>query len=112
MEHILPLLPDSIKSLPHHMDFDGQGKAERYFQAIIIVFAVIGFVYGYAVQLFSQTLYILFVGVFLSSLLTLIPWGFYRRKPLKWQPARDEEGNETPNSKSGGKQPVKKKLKH
>lgn len=44
-----------------------------------------------------------------SLQLTLIPWGFYRRKPLKWQPARDEEGSQAPESKPAGKLVVKKK---
>lgn len=77
------------------MDFDGQKKAERYFQVIIILFAAVGFVWGYFTQLFSQTLYILFAGVAVSSLLTLVPWSMYRSHPLKWQPARDENVDQT-----------------
>ncbi|CAL1535526.1 unnamed protein product [Lymnaea stagnalis] len=95
MEYILPLVPDSIKSIPVHMDFDGQKRAERYFQVIIIVFAVVGFIWGYITQLFSQTLYILFAGVIVSSILTLIPWGMYRKKPLPWQPPRDQQQGNT-----------------
>jgi len=70
------------------MDFDGQKRAERYFQIIIALFAVVGFAWGYICQQFSQTVYILFAGFILSCLLTLPPWPMYRRKPLKWQPAQ------------------------
>ncbi|XP_059167134.1 signal peptidase complex subunit 1-like [Physella acuta] len=92
MEYILPFVPESIKSIPTHMDFDGQKRAERYFQIIIVIFAAVGFVWGYITQQFSQTLYILFAGVAVSSLLTLIPWSMYRQKPLNWQPVRDQNG--------------------
>lgn len=83
-------LMDKIKSLPTHMDFDGQRRAERIFQTIIILFAVVGLVWGYICQQFSQTVYILGAGFLLSCLLTLPPWPMYRLKPLPWQKPRDE----------------------
>ncbi|KAH9490006.1 Signal peptidase complex subunit 1 [Bulinus truncatus] len=89
MEYITPFLPEKVKNIPVHMDFDGQRRAERYFQVIIVLFAAVGFIWGYITQQFSQTLYILFAGVTVSSVLTLIPWSMYRRKPLQWQPVRD-----------------------
>ncbi|XP_005109067.1 signal peptidase complex subunit 1 [Aplysia californica] len=97
MNYIESLLPESIKSIPTHMDFDGQRRAERYFQVIIVLYAIVGFVWGYATQSFSQTLYILFAGVFLSSVLTLVPWKMYRSQPLQWQPARVEQDSATPS---------------
>uniref|UniRef100_A0A0B6XZY7 Signal peptidase complex subunit 1 n=1 Tax=Arion vulgaris TaxID=1028688 RepID=A0A0B6XZY7_9EUPU len=92
MDYIRPLIPERIRNIPTHMDFDGQRRAEKYFQIIIVLFAAVGFIWGYITQLFSQTLYILFAGVIFSSVLTLIPWGMYRKQPLNWQPARDEDG--------------------
>ncbi|XP_067140001.1 signal peptidase complex subunit 1 [Centruroides vittatus] len=81
---------DKIKALPTHMDFDGQRRAERIFQTIIILFAVVGLIWGYICQQFSQTVYILGAGFLLSCLLTLPPWPMYRLKPLSWQKPRDE----------------------
>ncbi|CAG2165576.1 unnamed protein product [Oppiella nova] len=90
-----------LNAIPHHMDFDGQRRAERYFQLIIVVFAVSGLVWGYAVQQFSLTVYTLGAGFVLASLLTLPPWPMYRRKPLQWQKPK--------TSDSGAKSAKKKK---
>lgn len=115
MDYILPYVPESIKSIPTHMDFDGQRRAERYFQIIILAFAAVGFVCGYITQFFSHTLYILFVGVIISSLLTLFPWSTYRKQPLQWQPARNTDNKSSPPANAGGNQTQskgkKKKLK-
>jgi len=81
------MITDTIASwnIQTHMDFEGQKKAERTFQVIIILFAAVGFVWGYICQQFSQTVYILGAGFVLSCLLTLPPWPMYRLKPLNWQ---------------------------
>lgn len=90
------LVPDSIKSWPVHMDFLGQKRAEKTFQIIILLFGVVGFIWGYVCQQFSQTMYILFAGVLLSCILTLPPWAMYRRNPLQWQkPRPPAEGDST-----------------
>jgi len=85
------------------MDFDGQRRAERIFQVIIALFAVVGFVWGYICQHFSQTVYILLAGFILSCILTLPPWPMYRKKPLKWQPAQDfsDQTDHSGSSSSG-----------
>jgi len=88
MDTLYKYLPKRIQTLPVYMDFEGQKKAERIFQFIITVFAVVGFVWGWICQYFSQTVYILFAGFILACLLTLPPWPMYRRNPLKWQPAQ------------------------
>jgi len=92
-------LPSIDIPWPTHMDYAGQGKAEKIFQIIIMVFAGVGFLWGYMCQQFSQTMYILAAGFILSCLLTLPPWPMYRQKPLKWQAAReiiiDEKTGET-----------------
>ena len=97
---------DAIKRIPVHMDFVGQGRAEKLYQIIIVLFGVVGLVWGYTIQQFSQTVYILGAGLVLASLLTIPPWGIYRfaitvcnllfrfsvvrSKPIKWQEARPE----------------------
>ncbi|XP_064460627.1 signal peptidase complex subunit 1-like [Ornithodoros turicata] len=82
-----------LKSLPSHMDFEGQRRAEKIFQIVTITFAVIGLIWGYAVQQFSYTVITLGAGFVLSCLLTLPPWPFYRRKPLAWQKVREESAS-------------------
>jgi signal peptidase complex subunit 1 len=89
MDYISKFVPESIKQIPLFMDFDGQRRAEKMFQIIIVLFATVGFIWGYICQQFSQTIYILFAGFLFACLMTLPPWPMYRRKPLSWQPARD-----------------------
>ncbi|KAF7285783.1 signal peptidase complex subunit Spase12 [Rhynchophorus ferrugineus] len=91
---------DFIKNIPLHMDFEGQHRAERLLKIIITVFGIVGLTWGYIIQQFSQTVYILAAGCILTSLLTIPPWPMYRTKPLQWQPARDPESNSKDNSKS------------
>ena len=67
-----------IKNIPVHMDYVGQGRAEKLYQIIIVLFGVVGLFWGYTIQQFSQTVYILGAGLVLASLLTIPPWGIYR----------------------------------
>ena len=79
------------------MDYVGQGRAEKLYQIIIILFGVVsncqlsleylcstffiakvGLVWGYAIQQFSQTVYILGAGLTLATLLTVPPWPIFR----------------------------------
>ena len=75
-------------------DFEGQGRAENLSRIIITVAGVIGFIYGGYVQQFSMTVYCLGAGFLLAALLTVPPWPCYRRKPLSWQKARYEVGED------------------
>ncbi|XP_053681335.1 signal peptidase complex subunit 1 [Anopheles nili] len=81
-----------------HMDFEGQGRAEKLSRIIITLFGGVGLVWGYIIQQFSQTVYILIAGVLLASILTIPPWPIYRKKPLNWQKPRPESQSATNTS--------------
>nr|XP_057911346.1 signal peptidase complex subunit 1 [Doryrhamphus excisus] len=84
-----------FNSVPTHMDYKGQKLAEQIFQGIIIISAVIGFVYGLIIQQFGWTVYIVLAGFVISCILTLPPWPMYRRNPLCWQPLIPESSADT-----------------
>ena len=66
---------------PTHMDYAGQGKAEKIFQIIIMVFAGVGFVWGYMCQQVSSfcgactVLYCFVLFLWFSTVLTIFPIG-------------------------------------
>ncbi|XP_062400455.1 signal peptidase complex subunit 1 [Sardina pilchardus] len=84
-----------FKNIPTHMDYKGQKLAEQIFQGIILVSAVIGFLYGFAIEQFGWTVYIVLGGFAVSCLLTLPPWPMYRQNPLSWQPALPETSGDS-----------------
>ncbi|XP_068107976.1 signal peptidase complex subunit 1 [Hyperolius riggenbachi] len=94
---------DVFASIPTQMDYKGQKLAEQIFQGIIIFSAIIGFIYGYIIEQFGWTVYIVIAGFGVSCLLTLPPWPMYRRNPLKWLPslecATDEKKQQEKKSK-------------
>ncbi|KAF6720776.1 Signal peptidase complex subunit 1 [Oryzias melastigma] len=98
-----------FKSIPTHMDYKGQKLAEQIFQGIILISAVIGFVYGLIVEQFGWTVYIVLGGFAVSCLLTLPPWPMYRKNPLPWQPVLPETSTE-PTQKP--QENIQKKKKH
>jgi len=102
-----------FKHIPTHMDFEGQRKAERIFQAVILVHAVIGFAAGYAVQQFSWTVYTIIFGFILSCAIVLPPWPYFRQHPLPWLKVSAADSTQSPSSSSAtgksGAQPKKKK---
>ena len=93
---------DFLKSIPTHMDFDGQAIAENLSRIIVVLFGVVGLIWGYIIQQFSQTVYILGAGLVLATILTVPPWPLYRLKPLNWQKPRPDP-SEGADSKSNKK---------
>ncbi|XP_017753470.1 PREDICTED: signal peptidase complex subunit 1-like [Eufriesea mexicana] len=87
-----------IQSISTYIDYDGQGRAEKLSRVIITLFGIVGLIWGYVIQEFSQTMYILGAGFVMAALITLPPWPMYRRKPLDWQ-----------KPQSGGNTKLKKK---
>lgn len=77
---------DFLESIPTHMvdinlfvlvsfmlivifqDFEGQARAEKLFRIVITLFGAVGLVWGYIIQQFSQTVYILGAGFVLAAL--------------------------------------------
>ncbi|XP_077533569.1 signal peptidase complex subunit Spase12 [Haemaphysalis longicornis] len=97
----IPFLTPLLERIPTYMDFEGQKVAEKIFQVVIVIFAVIGLAWGYIVQQFSYTVITLGIGFVISCLLTLPPWPVYRKNALPWQKVRDEAG--ASSSKTGKK---------
>merc|ERR1711997_1441981 len=85
-------LLDFVNSIPTHMDFDGQARAENLSRIIVVLFGVVGLIWGYIIQQFSQTVYILGAGLVLATILTVPPWPLYRLKRLNWQKPREIDG--------------------
>ncbi|XP_032050366.1 signal peptidase complex subunit 1 [Aythya fuligula] len=90
MQHCIKAADEELNPFTLEMeDYKGQKLAEQIFQGIILVSAVIGFIYGFITEQFGWTVYIFMAGVALSCLLTLPPWPMYRRNPLKWLPVQE-----------------------
>ena len=51
---------------------------ENKMSPFLVLFGAVGLVWGYTIQQFSQTVYILGAGLLLASLLTIPPWGIFR----------------------------------
>ena len=51
-------------------DFDGQARAENLSRIIVVLFGVVGLVWGYIIQQFSQTVYILGAGLVLATIVS------------------------------------------
>ncbi|XP_076649659.1 signal peptidase complex subunit 1-like [Halictus rubicundus] len=86
-------------SIPTHMDYEGQARAEKLSRVIITLFGVVGLIWGYVIQQFSQTVYILGAGFVMAALITVPPWPMYRRKPLDWQKPQTTPANKLKKKK-------------
>ncbi|OXB73240.1 UNVERIFIED_CONTAM: hypothetical protein H355_016420 [Colinus virginianus] len=76
---------DAVRSIPTQMDYKGQKLAEQIFQGIILVSAIIGFIYGYVTEQFGWTVYIVMAGFALSCLVSVFSCFHYPLFNLKRQ---------------------------
>ncbi|VDD85809.1 unnamed protein product [Enterobius vermicularis] len=86
MDGVIQMLPAPLRQFSTYIDFVGQRKAERIYQVILVLFAIIGFILGYITQQLSVAIYTLGIGLLLSVLLVVPPWPFLRQNPIHWQP--------------------------
>ncbi|VDN50075.1 unnamed protein product [Dracunculus medinensis] len=99
MDNFIQMLPSSMRRYSTYIDFVGQQKAERIFQVILIVTAIIGFCIGHLTQQLSHAIYTVGIGFFLSSLLVVPPWPYLRRNPIYWQPVQKIGETSSPKEK-------------
>ncbi|XP_038982165.1 probable signal peptidase complex subunit 1, partial [Phoenix dactylifera] len=66
------------------MDWQGQKHSEFLMQILLVVFAVVAFAVGYAIESFQMMILIYASGVLLTALITVPNWPFFNRHPLKW----------------------------
>ncbi|XP_063987248.1 signal peptidase complex subunit 1 [Diachasmimorpha longicaudata] len=92
-------LIQSINSIPTHMDYEGQARAEKLSRIIVTLFGFVGLIWGYAIQEFSQALYILGAGCVMAAIITVPPWPMYRRTPLDWQKPQTEAPSKSKKKK-------------
>ncbi|GMR55666.1 hypothetical protein PMAYCL1PPCAC_25861, partial [Pristionchus mayeri] len=57
MDGIIMMLPAPLQKLSTHHDYPGQRRAERIFQAILVVSGIIGFGVGYHTQQLSHAIF-------------------------------------------------------
>eukprot|EP00026_Physarum_polycephalum_P021378 Phypoly_transcript_24590.p1 GENE.Phypoly_transcript_24590~~Phypoly_transcript_24590.p1 ORF type:complete len:104 (+),score=14.90 Phypoly_transcript_24590:201-512(+) len=72
----------------HTMDFDGQKQAELFFQIVIALFGLVGWVIGFILQDFKYTLFSVGLGTLLALASCLPDWPTFNRMELKWQKPR------------------------
>uniref|UniRef100_A0A915DGU4 Signal peptidase complex subunit 1 n=1 Tax=Ditylenchus dipsaci TaxID=166011 RepID=A0A915DGU4_9BILA len=96
MDGIIQMMPPFMRKYSTYIDFEGQRKAERIFQVILVVHGIVGFIAGYATQQLSVTMYSIGVGFILSCLFVLPPWPMFRRNSLNWQPNSPAEAIASP----------------
>ncbi|CAJ0578304.1 unnamed protein product, partial [Mesorhabditis spiculigera] len=99
MDALIQMLPPFLRKISTHHDFPGQRLAERVFQVIVVISGIIGFIVGYYTQQLSHSVYIVFIGSAIASLVVLPPWPCFRKQPLPWQKPIDHTKEETKKDK-------------
>jgi len=68
------------------MDYEGQKLAEWLMMRMLIFWAAVSFIAGYAMSSFLLMLQINGIGLVLTCIAVLPDWPIYRSHPLKWLP--------------------------
>jgi hypothetical protein len=82
---LLSSLVDRAVAAVDVIDFSGQLRAERVYQALLLAAAAAGFAHGFATQSFAATFYWWLAASLLAGLLTVPGWpALYRRDAVAW----------------------------
>jgi len=85
MKSWLSSLVDRAVAAVDVIDFSGQLRAERVYQALLLTAAAAGFAHGFATQSFTATFYWWLAASLLAGLLTVPGWpALYRRDAVAW----------------------------
>ncbi|KAM0263388.1 hypothetical protein ACHAQJ_001244 [Trichoderma viride] len=82
-EEVLDKLRDVVEG---QIDFKGQRRAEDYATISLFLTGLVAFNVGYLLQDIVMCLYVGLGGTLLTFLLTIPPWPFYNKNPIKWLP--------------------------
>ena len=66
------------------MDYKGQELAENIYQIVILIFGVIGWIYGYVLNDLTHSFQVWCVGVAVACIIAIPSWPCFNRNPVKW----------------------------
>lgn len=84
------------------MDFEGQKLAEALSMAIVVVAAVLGFLYGYVRQDFAAMMWVFASGTAVAGLVGVPDWPMYNKHPVRFLPPKAKEGQRGGGSSGKG----------
>jgi len=82
------------------MDFKGQALAERIYQILLLIAAIIAFTIGYYTQSFRMTMNILGVACVIVCAICLPDWPYFNQHNLNWRPGKQSLRREMDTTKS------------
>ncbi|GBF93787.1 signal peptidase complex subunit 1-like [Raphidocelis subcapitata] len=84
------------------MDYEGQKQSEALITRLLVLFAAIGFLGGYAVGSFSLMVAVNAAGLAITLLLVVPDWPWFNRNPLSWLPPLYPADGEGAAASGGG----------
>ena len=67
------------------MDFKGQKKSEKLSQRMLVAFAVVAFLVGYAKSNFGLMMSLYGLGLLVTFLVTVPNWPLFNKNPIQWK---------------------------
>lgn len=67
------------------MDFKGQKQSEKLSQRMLIAFAVVSFLVGYAKSSFGLMMSLYGLGLLVTFLVTVPNWPIFNKNPIQWK---------------------------